>query len=113
MEETIKMQFLAYFDSLFYDNKFCFGISNTKAKHWYRKSNVIFHVPLPLRVDVSVVSKNTQYQYQYRQMSIALYLVLEVLVIVIVFNDITSKSHEQRLIIKEHIATHTNLILLF
>ena len=33
--------------------------------------------------------------------------------IVIVLNDITSKSREQRLITKEHIATHANLILLF
>ena len=33
--------------------------------------------------------------------------------IVIVINDITSKSCEQRLITKEHIATYTNLILLF
>ena len=31
----------------------------------------------------------------------------------IVINDITGKSREQRLITKEHIATHTNLILLF
>ena len=30
-----------------------------------------------------------------------------------VINDITGKSCEQRLITKEHIATHTNLILLF
>ena len=29
------------------------------------------------------------------------------------FNDITNKSREQRLITKEHIATHVNLILLF
>ena len=29
----------------------------------------------------------------------------------IVLYDATSKSHEQRLIIKEHIAIHTNLIL--
>ena len=28
-------------------------------------------------------------------------------------NDVTSKSREQRLITKEHIATHANLILLF
>ena len=27
-----------------------------------------------------------------------------------VFNDITSESHEQRLITKEHIAMHTNLL---
>ena len=33
--------------------------------------------------------------------------------IVIVLNDVTSKSCEQRLITKEHIATHANLILLF
>ena len=33
--------------------------------------------------------------------------------IVIVFNDITSKSREQRLITREHIAMHANLILLF
>ena len=33
--------------------------------------------------------------------------------IVIVLNDVTSKSREQRLITKEHIATHVNLILLF
>ena len=33
--------------------------------------------------------------------------------IVIVLNDVTSKSREQRLITKEHIAMHTNLILLF
>ena len=33
--------------------------------------------------------------------------------IIIVLNDVTSKSREQRLITKEHIATHTNLILLF
>ena len=33
--------------------------------------------------------------------------------IIIVLNDITSKSREQRLITKEHIATHVNLILLF
>ena len=32
--------------------------------------------------------------------------------IVIVINDITGKSREQRFITKEHIATHTNLILL-
>ena len=32
--------------------------------------------------------------------------------IVIVINDIMSKSCEQRLITKGHIATHTNLILL-
>ena len=32
--------------------------------------------------------------------------------IVIVFNDIMSKSREQRFITKEHIATHTNLLLL-
>ena len=31
--------------------------------------------------------------------------------IIIVLNDITSKSREQRLITKEHIAMHTNLIL--
>ena len=31
----------------------------------------------------------------------------------IVLNDITSKSREQRFITKEHIATHTNLIILF
>ena len=31
----------------------------------------------------------------------------------IVFNDVTSKSREQILITKEHIATHANLILLF
>ena len=30
-----------------------------------------------------------------------------------VLNDVTSKSREQRLITKEHIATHANLILLF
>ena len=29
------------------------------------------------------------------------------------YNDVTSKSHEQRLITKEHIAMHANLILLF
>ena len=29
-----------------------------------------------------------------------------------VLNDVTSKSREQRVITKEHIATHTNLILL-
>ena len=29
-----------------------------------------------------------------------------------VLNDVTSKSHEQRIITKEHIAMHTNLILL-
>ena len=28
-------------------------------------------------------------------------------------NNVTSKSREQRLITKEHIATHTNLIILF
>ena len=33
--------------------------------------------------------------------------------IVTVLNDVNSKSHEQGLITKEHIATHTNLILLF
>ena len=33
--------------------------------------------------------------------------------IVILFNDVTCKSREQRLITKEHIAMHTNLILLF
>ena len=33
--------------------------------------------------------------------------------VVIVINDIMSKSCEQRLITKGHIATHTNLILLF
>ena len=33
--------------------------------------------------------------------------------IVIVFNDVTSKSREQRLITREHIAKHANLILLF
>ena len=32
--------------------------------------------------------------------------------IVIVLNDVTSKSHEQRLTTKEHIAMHTNLIFL-
>ena len=32
--------------------------------------------------------------------------------IVIVFNDIMSKSHEQGLVTKEDIATHTNLFLL-
>ena len=31
----------------------------------------------------------------------------------IVLNDVTGKSHEQRLITKEHIAMHVNLILLF
>ena len=35
------------------------------------------------------------------------------LCIVIVLNDVTSESREQRLITKEHIATHANLILLF
>ena len=30
--------------------------------------------------------------------------------IVILFNDVTCKSHEQRLVTKEHIAMHTNLI---
>ena len=30
-----------------------------------------------------------------------------------VLNDVTSESHEQRLITKEHIAMHANLILLF
>ena len=35
------------------------------------------------------------------------------IVIVIVFNDVTSKLHELRLITKERVATHTNLILLF
>ena len=34
------------------------------------------------------------------------------IVILIVFNDIMSKSHGQRFITKEHIAMHTNLILL-
>ena len=29
--------------------------------------------------------------------------------IVVVFNDVMSKSHEQRLITEEHIATHTNV----
>ena len=33
--------------------------------------------------------------------------------IVIVLNDVSSKSCEQGLITKEHIAMHTNLILLF
>ena len=33
--------------------------------------------------------------------------------IVIIINDVTGKSHEHRLITKEHIAMHTNLILLF
>ena len=33
--------------------------------------------------------------------------------IVIVLNDVTSESREQRLITKEHIATHANVILLF
>ena len=33
--------------------------------------------------------------------------------IVIVHNDVTSESLDQRLITKEHIAMHTNLILLF
>ena len=32
--------------------------------------------------------------------------------IVIVLNDVTSESREQRLITKEHIATHANVILL-
>ena len=32
---------------------------------------------------------------------------------VMVFNDVMCKSHKQRLITKEHIATHTNLILAF
>ena len=32
---------------------------------------------------------------------------------VILFNDVTCKSHKQRLIAKEHIAMHTNLIPLF
>ena len=35
------------------------------------------------------------------------------LCIVIVLNDVTSKSREQRLITKEHIATQANLINLF
>ena len=30
--------------------------------------------------------------------------------IIIVLNDVTTKSREQRLITKEHIATHANLI---
>ena len=30
-----------------------------------------------------------------------------------VFNDIMSKSYEQRLVTKEHVAMHTNLILQF
>ena len=30
-----------------------------------------------------------------------------------IYKGITNKSHELRLITKEHIATHTNLILLF
>ena len=30
-----------------------------------------------------------------------------------IINDIMGRSHEQRLIIKEHIAMHTNLIPLF
>ena len=33
--------------------------------------------------------------------------------IVILLNDLPIMSREQRLITKEHIATHTNLILLF
>ena len=33
--------------------------------------------------------------------------------IVIKFNYVMGKSREQRLITKEHIATHTNLIILF
>ena len=33
--------------------------------------------------------------------------------IVILFNDIMCKSREQRLITKEYIAMHTNLILMF
>ena len=33
--------------------------------------------------------------------------------IVIVINDIIGKSREQTLITKEHIATHTNSVLLF
>ena len=32
---------------------------------------------------------------------------------VIVLNDVTSESREQRLITKEHIATHANLVPLF
>ena len=31
----------------------------------------------------------------------------------VVFNDVISKSREQRLITKEHIATYANLVLLF
>ena len=38
---------------------------------------------------------------------------LQLIAIVIVFNVIMSKSHEHRLITKEHIVMHTNLILLF
>ena len=33
--------------------------------------------------------------------------------LIIALSDVTSKSREQRLITKEHIATHANLILLF
>ena len=33
--------------------------------------------------------------------------------VIIIINDITCKLREQRLITKEHIATHTNLILPF
>ena len=33
--------------------------------------------------------------------------------LIIVLNDVTSKSREQRLITKEHIATNANLILPF
>ena len=32
---------------------------------------------------------------------------------IVIVNDVTDKSREQSLITKEHIATHTNLILLF
>ena len=32
---------------------------------------------------------------------------------IIVLNDVTNKSRQQKLITKEHIATHANLILLF
>ena len=43
---------------------------------------------------------------------VSLIIVIELL-FTIVINDVTSKSREQRLITKKHIAMNTNLILLF
>ena len=42
-----------------------------------------------------------------------IFLPAKVLFYMVVLNDVTNKSRVQRLITKEHIATHANLILLF